>query len=108
MKPLVKYTYVLGGWYALSGGLLFGGEKYYRAALTAGMMLFWVLLADKLRRGVLTLASMVKLFLALAALYLLMSVDYAMEGIWIYAVLNLAASLTSFGVSLWVNRKVAR
>lgn len=80
------------------------GEPY-KVVLSFGLTSLWLLLAMRIRDRSLTLKSMTHIFLALAAIYLLTAVDYAMDSKWPFAVCTFAAFLVSGALALWINRR---
>lgn len=103
---LVKFARGISAVYAFSACLMALGSPMSRVLLTVGMAVCWLILAEKTHRETLTVKSMVKLFLALAAIYLLTSVDYFMDGFYFFAGCHALAFLASLAVAIAINWKV--
>lgn len=108
IKQLVKFTYGISGVYFFSASLMALGSPWQRVVLTLGMGLCWLTLAILTHKEKLTLKSMVNLFLALAAIYLLTSVDYFMDELYFFSACHALAFIASVGVALLINYKVRR
>lgn len=91
--------------YAVGAGLSFAGGDYKRAAIAGLICATWALFGLKLRKDDLPLKSIVYMFLALAAVYLLSGVDFFMQEKFMFAGFNGAAFIATLGVAIWVNRK---
>lgn len=105
---LVMATRFVSGVYAFSAGLMALGSPLPRVLFTAAMSALWLILAQKMYKETLTLKSAVKMFLALAAIYLLASVDYFMDGLYVYAGCNFVAFVATLAVALLFNSWVPR
>jgi hypothetical protein len=105
MNGVVISCYALGAWAALTSGIFVGGGDYSRASYAAALVVLWILVAQKLKKNEASLKSIVKLFLALAAVYFMNVVDFALDGQYLFAATNGGAFIASLGVALWVNKR---
>lgn len=105
MKGPVKACYFLGGWAAFTSGVYAGEGDYSRASYAAALMVLWILIGKTLRKEEASLKSIVKLFLALAAVYFMNVVDFVLDGQYMFAAFNGGAFAASLGVALWSNKK---
>ena len=105
---LVVATRFISGVYAFSAGLMALGSPWTRVLFTAAMSVLWLILAEKTHKGTITLKSMVNLFLALAAVYLMTAVDYFMDKHYFFAGCHGLAFIGTLGVALFINYRFAR
>ena len=98
-------AYFLGAWAALTAGLFVAGEDYSRATFAIALVVLWMVLGQKLRKGEATVKTLVQVFLALGAVYLLNAVDFALDAQYLFSAFNAMAFVVTIGAALWVNKR---
>lgn len=105
MNSAVLSCCLVVAWNVTALMLFLAGGDYSRAGFVAGLVVLWGLLTEQFKRDRATLKSISYTFLALAAVYFMLGVDFVLDEKYLFSGFNAGACLVSLGVAIYAGKR---